>query len=259
MANAKITALAEATESDIALTDVLPIVDDVATTPVTKKITIANFRDLLNTIVGAIHWNYLPATPTRASNTTFTIPGDYSSTTTYPYGKGVLFKWAESGSVKLGMQSIPQTYSAPNTTFTIIGDTMASIDSGSLKYCIGAEAFSWRFAYAGTIGATGVDFCNARYAEEPMRVIGADLQVGTAGTTNNTTIDINAGATTMFTTKPTLATTVASSPTPFTANNGTSLSLGNKVTVDVDAIQTTPALDLYVTLYVLPTRFLYLE
>ncbi len=212
----------------------------------------------VQTDIGAVHWSPMPATPTRASNTTFTLAGDYSSTTTYPFGKGVIYRWEEAGSVKVGMQSIPQTYGAPNTTFTIIGDTMASIDAGTLKYCVGAEAFSWRFAAAGAIAAVVADATNARYAEEPMRVIGADLQTGTAGTTNATTIDINKGATTMFTTKPTLATTVASSPTPFTADNGTSLALGDKVTVDVDAVQTTAAIDLYVTLYVLPTRFLYL-
>src|SRR5574344_1302956 len=57
----------------------------------------------------------------------------------------------------------------------------------------------------------------------PLRVIGVDLQVGTAGTTNSTTIDINKNGATMFTVKPTLATTVASSPLPFTADNGTTL------------------------------------
>ncbi len=87
-----------------------------------------------------------------------------------------------------------------------------------------------------------------------MRVLGADLQVGTAGTTNSTTIDINKGGTTMFTTKPTLATTVATSPTPFTADSATSLALADKVTVDIDAVQTTAAIDLYAQLYLWPTR-----
>lgn len=154
------------------------------------------------------------------------------------------------------MVSIPSTYSAPNTTVTIVGDTMASIDSSSLKYAIiGVEPFVAKFAVAGAIGATGTDIANAYYATEPMRVLAADLQVGTAGTTNSTTIDINKGGTTMFTTKPTLATTVASSPTPFTADTATSLALGDRVTIDGDAVQTTPAVDLYVQLYLFPTRY----
>lgn len=134
---------------------------------------------------------------------------------------------------------------------------MASIDASSLKYAqIGVEPFQKNFAVAGTIGATGTNIANTYYATEPMRVIGADLQVGTAGTTNSTTIDINKGGTTMFTTKPTLATTVATSPTPFTADSATSLALADKVTIDVDAVQTTNAIDLYVNLYVFPTRYL---
>jgi hypothetical protein len=62
----------------------------------------------------------------------------------------------------------------------------------------------------------------------------------------------------MFTTKPTLATTVASSPTPFTADTTTALALGDKVTLDIDAIQTTNAVDLYVQLYMIPTRINFL-
>ena len=59
----------------------------------------------------------------------------------------------------------------------------------------------------------------------------------------------------MFTTKPTLATTVATSPTPFTADTATTLALADKITIDIDAIQTTAASDLYVQLYLMPTRY----
>ena len=169
---------------------------------------------------GASFWTSVAGSPTRASNTTFTVTGDYTSL----FAKGMILKWTESSTVRVAMVAIPSTYSAPNTTVTIIGDTMASIDSSSLKYClIGVEAFQKNFAVAGTIGATGTNVANAYYATEPMRVIGADLQVGTAGTTNSTTIDINKNGTTMFTTNPALATTVASSPLAFTADSATSL------------------------------------
>lgn len=201
---------------------------------------------------GASFWTTAAGTPTRASNTTFTVTGDYTSI----FAKGMVIKWTETGTVRVGMVAIPSTYGAPNTTVTIVGDTMASIDASSLKYAlIGAEMFTSKFSIAGTIGTTGTDVANAYYATEPMRVIGADLQVGTAGTTNSTTIDINKGGTTMFTTKPTLATTVASSPTPFTADSATSLALGDKVTIDIDAVQTTAAIDLYAQLYLWPTRY----
>ncbi len=135
---------------------------------------------------------------------------------------------------------------------------MASIDSNSLKWtAIPCERL--KFAVAGSIGATATDVANAHYATEAYRVIGADLSVGTAGTTNSTTIDVNKAGSTMFTTKPTLATTVAYSSTPFTADSGTSLAIGDKVTMDVDAVQTTPAVDLYAVVHVFPTRILNLS
>lgn len=200
---------------------------------------------------------WIAITGTRASNTTITVATDLTAI----FKKGMIVRWQESGVDKVGMVSIPSTYSSPNTTITIVGDTCASIDSGTFKYStiLGAEQFIKNFAVAGNIGAVATDVANAYYATEPMRVIGADLQVGTTGTTNSTTIDINKAGTTMFTTKPTLATTVATSPTPFTADTATSLALGDKVTIDIDAVQTTNAIDLYVQLYLLPTRYLNLS
>ena len=207
-----------------------------------------------NNAGGSSLWTEETDTPTRTANTTFTVTGNKTTL----YQKGLIIKWTESSSIKCGMV-VSSAYSSV-TTVTIIGDTMASIDSNSLKYCLlGVEMFQKNFAVAGNIGAVLTNVANSYYATEPMRVFGADLQVGTAGTTNSTTIDINKGGTTMFTTKPTLATTVAYSPTPFTADSGTSLALGDKVTIDIDAIQTTNAVDLYVNLYVLPTRYLSLE
>jgi hypothetical protein len=158
------------------------------------------------------------------------------------------------------MIAIPPTYGAPNTTITIIGNTMASIDASSLKFAsVGAEPFAWKFAVAGTLGATGTDMANKRYAEEPMIVIGADIQHGTAGVTTTFQADINKNGTSVFATKPTLVTTVVSSPLAFTADNSTTLALGDYVTIDIDTINTgTLAIDLYITLYVFPTRYLYL-
>ena len=205
---------------------------------------------------GSSLWTLMPGTPVRVGNTSFTVTGDI---TAY-IAKGMIIKWTESSVVHCAMVSIPSTYGAPNTTITIIGDVMSSIDASSLKYCmLGVEMFVKNFAVAGNIGAVADDIANAYYATEPMRVLGADLQVGTAGTTNSTTIDIDKATTTMFTTKPTLATTVASSPTPFTANDNTSLALGDRVRINIDAVQTTAAVDLYVQLYLFPSRFLTLS
>jgi len=196
-------------------------------------------------------WTAMPWTPTRTWNTTFTVTWDVTAYV----AKWMVIKWTESSAIKCAFVSIPSTYSAPNTTITIVWDTMASIDASSLKY-----SMLWLdiedFNIAWTIWATATDVARTYCAPYPMRVLWADLDVWTAWTTNNTTVDINKNWNTMFTTKPTLATTVWASPLPFTADSGTSLALNNKVTIDIDAIQTTSAIDLYVHLYLFPTRYL---
>ena len=194
-------------------------------------------------------------TATKVSGTTATVVGDQTAI----FKKGMIVRWTESSVDKVAMVSIPSTVST-NTTITFIGDTMASVTDFKYSVILGAEQFKEKFAYAGTVGAVLSDVMNAYYATEPMKVIGADLQSGTAGVGTTTTIDINKAGTTMFTTKPVLATTVASSPLPFTADTTSALALGDRVSVDVDVINTTTlSIDLYVQLFLFPTRFLTLE
>jgi len=189
---------------------------------------------------------------TRTGNTTIETDADVDLSAVL--AKGMIIKWTDT-TTHVGM-IISVAYSSPHTTITIIGMVCAATASAFKYAMVGAEPFIARFAAAGTLGATASDFMNAYYATEPMTVLGADVQVGTAGTTNSTTFDINKNGTTMFTTKPTLATTVASSPTAFTADDNTSLALGDRVSIDLDAVQTTAAIDAYVQLYLYPTRYL---
>jgi hypothetical protein len=194
--------------------------------------------------------NWVAVTGTRTANTTFTVAGDQTAI----FKKGLIVMWTDT-TPHVGMVSIPSTYSSV-TTVTIIGDECGASASAFKYSLIGAEPFIKEFAVAGNIGAVATDVSRAYYATEPMRVLGADLQVGTAGTTNSTTVDINLGGTTMFTTKPTLASTVVTSATPFTADDNKSLALADRVSIDIDAIQTTAAIDLYVQLYLFPVRYL---
>ena len=181
----------------------------------------------------------------------FIVTGNYTSL----FNKKVVVKWTESSVVREAMVSIPAAYTATVTTVTIVGDAMASIDAASLSYAL-IEAKTVNFAVAGSIGVTGTDMMNDWYADEPYRVFGADVYTGTAGITTNTTFDIKDNTVTMFTTKPTLATTVAASPAPFTADSHTSMALNDRISVDITAVQTTPAaVDAYVKLYVFPTKY----
>ena len=144
-----------------------------------------------------------------------------------------------------------------NTTVTMIGDICSSTAS-EFKYCINPVEII-RFVVAGTIGATGTNVANAHYTNYAIKIFGADIQVGSAGTTNSTIININKGGTSLFTNKPYLSSTVAYSPSPFVADVNTDTTTNNKITIDIDAVQLTPAVDLYVQLYVFQTRLLNLS
>ena len=189
-------------------------------------------------------------TGTRIDNTMFILAGDFTSFV----GKGMIFKWTQSGIVKCAMVSL-SSYTAPDTMVTIVGDLMYSIDANSLKYCM-LPTETIKFAIAGTIGSTGTNVANTFYANQPYRVLGGDLQLGTAGAGNSLVIDINKAGTTMFTSKLGLNAEAFNFST-FKANSETSLIIGNKVTIDIDAVHTYPGVDLYVQLYLFPTRILY--
>ena len=195
-------------------------------------------------------------TGTRASNTTITVATDLKDI----FKKGMIVRRQESGVDKVGMVSIPSTYSSPSTTITIIWDTCASIDTDTFKYSsiIWAEQFIKNFAYAGTVWATGTDVMNAYYANEPYRVIGAEINAWVVwSNSGNTVVNIKKWSTTMFTTKPTLAYNALTTATPFTADSATSLALNDRVTIDIDWVCTTTFhQDLYIKLYLLPTRYL---
>ncbi len=192
-------------------------------------------------------------TGTRVTDRTFTVATDKTAL----IAKGMVFKWKESGVDKLAMVDRPSTYGAPNTTVTLIGDIMTSIDAGTLKYCMmGAEVFEKLFVVAGTLGSVATNIANIIGITEPMRLIGAEPYDLASGSTNSMTFDININGTTAFTNKITLATGVRFAPYPFTADNNKSLALGDYLTLDLDGVHTTPALDGYVKVYLFPIRYL---
>jgi len=89
---------------------------------------------------------------------------------------------------------VSSSYSSNTVTVTIFGDTMASIDSGTLKYAF-EKARILKFNIAGTIGATANDASNRVFCDVPYHVYGATAFHGTAGTTNATTYQISKNAT----------------------------------------------------------------
>lgn len=205
--------------------------------------------DFVASAGGGAFWTAVPGSPTRTGNTTFTLT-DTGNANLYDklISKGTCLKWTETSTVRQAMV-ISATYASNTVTVTIIGDTMASIDSGSLKY--GAEkARVERWVYFGTVGATGTNVAGNRYAAMDMKIYGADIRLGTAGS-GTTTVDINDDGTTMFTTKPSITTT-NTSDLDNTAISGTVAAEDSKLTIDLDAVAGTAGVDLYVELYWTP-------
>jgi len=205
---------------------------------------------------GSSLWTLMPGNPVFINGNSFRVTGDVTNYV----AKCMIVKWTESSVVKCAMVDRPSTYSSPDTTVTLVGDTMASIDAGSLKYCMfGAEMFIKKFVYAGTIGATGTDVMNRIPIFEPMRYLGADMADQTAGTTNSTTVNIINETGTVTLGSPSLASTVRYTPTPAApASSGLSVAAGDSLYASIAAVQTTAAVDCYVDVYLFPTRYLYL-
>lgn len=251
MADAKITQLTALTTPDNS--DLLVIVDDPSGTPITKKITVSD----LGTMFGGKFWSDVPGTPTRVSDTQFTIT-DTSNANLYDllFKKGVVLRWLETATFQTAMV-ISSSYSANVVTINIVGDSLTA-GFTLMKYAI-TKAQVETFIIAGTFPSAATNLSKSWILAEDVYILSADLIVTTAGSgTGSTVIDINDDGTTKFTTKPTLTTTGTSdldnvADTPSTAVAGASI-----VTVDVDSVTATTApSDGYVKVYYYPVDWRY--
>jgi hypothetical protein len=205
---------------------------------------------------GSSIWTAVPGTPTRVSDTQFTIT-DTGNAGLYDQvlSKGTVLKWSESGTVYMGMV-VSASYGTDTVTVNIIGDTLTA-GFTDMKYFIATKALTYTFAIAGTM-ATGTDLSSTFYAPYDIKVFGADARVKTAGTTNPTTFDINDDGTTMFTTKPSIAST-NTSDLDNTADDNIVAAEDSAITIDVDAVSTTQPVDAYVTLFFFPNKLKYIS
>jgi len=207
---------------------------------------------------GASYWTDVPGTPTRVSDTQFTIT-DTSNANLYDllFKKGVILKWLETATFQTAMV-ISSSYSANAVTINIVGDSLTA-GFTAMKYAI-PKAQVETFIIAGTFpSAATTNLSKSWIPAEDIYILSADLIVTTAGSgTGSTVVDINDDGTTKFTTKPTLTTTGTSdldnvADTPSTAVAGASI-----ITVDVDSVTATTApTDGYVKVYYYPVDWRY--
>lgn len=199
-------------------------------------------------------WMAVPGTPTRVSDTQLTIT-DAGNANSYDslLSKGTIIKWLD-GTIKQAMIT-SATYGADTVTINIIGDVLAA-GFTVMKYFTTHKVNTVTFIITGSLGV-GTDLSSTWYAPYDAKIFGADARVKTAGTTNSTDFDINDDGTTMFTTKP----SIASGDTydlNSTADSGTVVAEGSLVTVDIDAVSTTAPIEAYIILYFTASKNIFL-
>lgn len=207
---------------------------------------------------GTSFWSDVPGTPTRVSDTQFTIT-DTSNANLYDllFKKGVVLKWLESTTFQTAMV-ISSSYGTNTVTVSIVGDSLTA-GFTAMKYAI-PKAQVETFIIAGTFpSAATTDLSKSWIPAEDVYVLSADLIVKTAGSgTGSTVVDINDDGTTKFTTKPTLTTTGTSDLDNVADNPSTAVAGGSIVTIDVDSVTATSApTDGYVKVYYYPVDWRY--
>ena len=204
----------------------------------------------------ASFWNAMPGTPTRVSNTQFTIT-DTGNANLYDqvFGPGTIIKWEASGGGFRLARVTAASYSSNAVTITIVG---SALEAGftTMMYCIMLCPMV-EFLVPGTqTVANGVG--KIWFAPASLYPISCDGRVATAGSTNNGTYDINDDGTTVFNGT---ACDIASGATSDLDNAAyaptTEVAVGSAVTVDCTAVHTTPAVDAYLYLYYMPKVWRY--
>lgn len=201
---------------------------------------------------GAAFWTDVPGTPTRVSDTQFTIT-DTSNANGYDtlFKKGVILKWLESSTFQTAMV-ISSSYGTNTVTINIVGDSLTA-GFTSMKYA-GIEAACETFIIPGTIAA-GTDLAKTWYVPEQCYIISTDSYVKTAGTTNSTVFDINDDGSTKFTTKPTITTGTTSDIDNVADNPSTAVAKDSLITIDVDSVSTTAPVEAYIKVFWYPIEW----
>jgi hypothetical protein len=213
---------------------------------------------------GASFWTVVPGTPTRVSDSQFTI-ADAGNANLYNkmFVKGTIIKWEKSGG---GFQCAiikAAAYGSNVVTIDILGNDLVA-GFTDMKYCIHPAKWD-TFIVPGVLpGNTATtDIAKTIYAIQDLLVFAAQIRYKTASATTKGVWDINDDGTSIFTTKPEIAAT-ATLGTEQISNCilDTALTVVAKdsaITLDYDSGHaTTPGSDAYVIIWWMPESWRYL-
>ncbi len=196
---------------------------------------------------GSSFWEDVPGTPTRVSDTQFTVTGDYSRL----LSKGTVLTWLEGATWQCAIIT-SSSYGAPNTTVNISGCSLTVGFSG-MKYGM-EKAHILQIIIPGTTAVANNPIGGAHRIEVDAYPLAIDYWVKDAGTTNalgarlnDDGVDIGgngsiaSGALTDFGNVPTDSTSAIAADSVMTA--------------DITTIHSSPATDLYVRLWYMPASW----
>lgn len=203
---------------------------------------------------GTAFWTTVPGTPTRVSDTQFTIT-DTSNANLYDllFKKGVVLKWLETATFQTAMV-ISSSYATNTVTINIVGDSLTA-GFTAMVYAI-SEALQLDFLIPAN-QSTGTNVSKSWYNAADIYVLSIDAYVDTAGTTNSTDYDVNDDGSTIITTKPSIASGATTDLNNVTTNPSTAVAKDSKVTIDIDAASTTQAQGGTIRLFYYPTEWRY--
>ena len=207
-------------------------------------------------------WTDMPATVTRVSDTSFSMP-DASNANLYDkmFDPGTIVRWEKSGGGAQFAVIIAASYNSNAVTYTILGNTL-SAGFSTMKFCI-HKAMQDINILPGTCplaAETGIG--KTILLPYDIYVFGARLRYGTAPTTTKGVWDVNDDGTSIFTTKPEIAASATMGNWQVAdcllATALTAVAADSLITTDYDSGHaSTPGADAYVRLLFMPVSWRY--
>jgi hypothetical protein len=231
-------------------------------TPAAGKIVVAGedgkiAEGWLPTITsGSSFWAEVPGTPTRVSDTQFTIT-DVGNANSYDklFCKGRIMKWVENSTVKMAMVK-SSSYAANVVTIDLVGETFGS-GFTNLKYCSNLAMRKRLPIVPGNLAVADNPTGFYEKAEFDLIKFSVDALVGTAGTTNATTLHPTDDGTSIVSSDVSIASGATSSLDNACTSPQTVIAAGSLLGIHITAVSTTPPVDLDTYLWCCPLSWRY--